>query len=116
MEGGRKEVRSNINLYFQEERVKHTVRVFAYRSYQMIDVEYEDFLSEDHVEEKLRALVGPDFLINVKRECSEEMLMEIHLYNMTMCEKSERPKTIYAARTAVMDLIPKYERSWMYGR
>ena len=109
----RKEVKHHIHAYFTESSVKHTVKVCRYHQYQMIDVEYEDFFCEARVMDDLRAMVGPDFLINVKRECSDEMLMEIHLYHMTNCDKSKRPKTIYAAKEAVLNLIPVYEHSWM---
>lgn len=116
MEQERKETKKKIHDYFIEENVKHTVKVFKYGRDKMIDIIYEDYLSEEHVMENIRTLVGPDYLINVKRECSEAMIMEIHYYSIAKKEKCELPKTIHAATTAVKNLIPNYERSWMVAR
>lgn len=116
MQSVRKEIRQQIHAYFKKAGVKHIAKVFAYQKYQMVDIEYEDYHSETRVMDDLRKFIPEEFLINVKRECSDEMLMEIHLYNMTMGDKSQVPKTIYAAKAAVLNLIPTYEHSWMTAR
>lgn len=40
-------------------------------------MEYEDFHTEEKVEHDIREMSGSDFLINVKREFSDSMMMEV---------------------------------------
>lgn len=73
-----KALRKRIKAYFSG--VKNSVRVFRYRKYLLVNVEYEDFYSEEKVEEDIRRIVGKGFLINVKREFSDKMMMDILQY------------------------------------
>lgn len=73
-----KELRKKIKSYFYG--VKNNVRVFRYRKYILVNVEYEDFYPEEKVEEDVRRITGNGCLINVKREFSDKIMMDILQY------------------------------------
>lgn len=60
-----------IDLYF--ESVPHSIRTFSVHG----NTEYEDYLSEHHVAEALRRLLGTSVLLSIKRNCSERLFQEI---------------------------------------
>lgn len=73
----RKELRDKIRAYFGH--AVNNVKVFKYSGHTCVDVEYEDFYSESRVERDVRAIIGDDCLLNVKREFSDSLLMEMAL-------------------------------------
>lgn len=60
-----------IDLYF--ESVPHSIRTFSVHGNTLIYIEYEDYLSEQHVTEALLRLLG----ISIKRNCSERLFQKI---------------------------------------
>lgn len=72
-----KEIRTRIQLYFGKE--VNRVRAFRYHSDLCIDVEYEDFRPVNRVENDIRSMIGSDYLLNVKREFSSNLLIDMAL-------------------------------------
>lgn len=70
-----KELRRQINAYFGE--VKHSLHIRRIQGKTLFDIEYEDFKNEPHVEEAIRGIIGNDYLLNIKRYCSEDMMKAI---------------------------------------
>lgn len=70
-----KELKARIRSYFGS--VKNEVRVFRYHRHRIIAVEYEDFHAEQRVEQDIRQLCGDGYLLTVKRECSDAMLLRM---------------------------------------
>lgn len=64
-----------IDLYF--ESVPHSIRTFSVHGNTLIYIEYEDYLSEHHVTEAFRRLLGTSVLLSIKRNCSERLFQEI---------------------------------------
>ena len=64
-----KDYKKQIHQYFG--KVKHTVRILVCSDATIVDIEYTDFLNEEHVTQAVRKIIGPDLKLNVKRECSE---------------------------------------------
>lgn len=71
-----KEYKKQIRLFFGD--VKHRIRTFSVNGKTLIDIEYEDFLNETHVTQGIRRIIGNGFLLNVKRECSDTLMKQIH--------------------------------------
>jgi hypothetical protein len=67
-----KEYKQKVNRFFGP--ILHRVNVMEYRRAIIVDVEYVDFLNEEHVTEQIREIVGKNVYINVKRECSDSMI------------------------------------------
>lgn len=70
-----KELRKRVKAYFGNE--KCNVKAFCYMKYKCFDVEYEDFEPESKVETDIRKIIGDDYLLNVKREYSDELIIEM---------------------------------------
>ena len=70
-----KEIRQRLNEYFGS--ATHTVNFFRSGKKVIVDIEYEDFRSEPVVESEVRRIIGEDFFLSVKRECSESLYSEI---------------------------------------
>ena len=70
-----KEIRQRLNEYFGS--APHTVNFFRSGKKVIVDIEYEDFRSEPVVESEVRRIIGEDFFLSVKRECSESLYSEI---------------------------------------
>lgn len=75
MDNKLKEYRQRINEYFGE--VKHSLRIKKIKGNTVFDVEYEDFKNEPHVEAAIREIIGDNYLLNIKRYCSEDMMEAI---------------------------------------
>lgn len=59
--------------------IKNEVRVFRYHKHRIVAVEYEDFLPTEEVEQSVRTITGDEYLVTVKRECSDRMELAIVL-------------------------------------
>lgn len=75
MENELKELRRRINSYFGE--VKRSVHINRIQGKTLFNIEYHDFKNEPHVEEAIREIIGNDYLLNIKRYCSEGMMQAI---------------------------------------
>lgn len=75
MDNKLKECRRRINGYFGE--VKHNLHIRRIKGNTVFDVEYEDFKNELHVEAAIREIIGDNYLLNIKRYCSEAMMETI---------------------------------------
>lgn len=76
MDNKLKEYRSRINGYFGN--VKHSIYIRKIQGRIVFDIEYEDFINEQHVKEAISGIIGSGYLLNVKRYCSESMMEAIN--------------------------------------
>lgn len=81
-----KELLQRIRAYFGEET--NRVRIFIDHGQRCVDVEYEDFHSLQRVENDVRTIIGDDCLLNVKREYSERMMLDMVLSMFRKDDKS----------------------------
>lgn len=71
-----KSSKHEIDLYFKGgEHSIHTYHIQKERT--LIYIEYKDFLSEKHVMESLRWILGEEVLLSIKRNCSDSLMDEI---------------------------------------
>lgn len=70
-----KDYKKQIHQYFG--KVKHTVRILVCSDATIVDIEYTDFLNEEHVTQAVRKIIGHELKLNVKRECSESLREKI---------------------------------------
>lgn len=59
------------------------------RGMTIIDIEYHDFLNEQHVEDELRKRIGADLPMNVKRICSPGLRERIRKSVGERCTEDE---------------------------
>lgn len=71
----KREARKAIKSYFKQ--VKFHLSFFDTCKGILADVEYEDYLPEFTVKRDLGKILGKGYLLNVKRECSDELYNEI---------------------------------------
>lgn len=71
-----RDIRKKLRAYFGE--VRNCIRFVRAKGMVIIDIEYEDFRSEQVVECEVRHIVGSGFLLNVKRECSPQLMEQIY--------------------------------------
>ncbi len=71
-----RDIRKRLRAYFGE--VRNCIRFVRAKGMVIIDIEYEDFRSEQVVECEVRNIVGSGFLLNVKRECSPQLMEQIY--------------------------------------
>lgn len=71
-----RDIRKKLRAYFGE--VRNCIRFVRAKGKVIIDIEYEDFRSEQVVECEVRHIVGSGFLLNVKRECSPQLMEQIY--------------------------------------
>lgn len=71
-----RDIRKRLRAYFGE--VRNCIRFVRAKGKVIIDIEYEDFRSEQVVECEVRHIVGSGFLLNVKRECSPQLMEQIY--------------------------------------
>lgn len=74
----RREIRSLLDGYFGQ--VKHQIVFVKCKGRTLIDIEYTDFRSEQVVASEIHHLIGTDFFLNIKRECSEALMEEIRCF------------------------------------
>lgn len=67
-----KDYKRQIHQYFGN--VKHSVRILVCSDCTIVDIEYTDFLNEEHVMQGIRRIIGEELKLNVRRECSEELM------------------------------------------
>lgn len=70
-----KRLKAELNRYFGG--TPHCILFTRCRNRLLVDIEYTDFLNEPHVKEAVRRIIGPEPLLNVKRECSPELMERI---------------------------------------
>ena len=70
-----RETRKKLKAYFG--KAKNCIRFVRTKGRVIIDIEYEDFRSEQVVECEVRHIVGSEYLLNVKRECSPGLMEQI---------------------------------------
>ena len=73
-----RDIRKKLRAYFGE--VRNCIRFVRAKGKVIIDIEYEDFRSEQVVECEVRHIVGSGFLLNVKRECSPQLMEQIYQF------------------------------------
>lgn len=103
-----KEIKKVIRQYFGT--VQNRVKVFVYRREMCVDVEYEDFHSEIRVENDIRALIGNDCLLGVKREFSDDMVMEMAV-NIVKSSPMEVSRRVLRFTPDVYEWMANYERA-----
>lgn len=92
-----RDLRKKLKAYFGEAR--NSIRFVRAKDRVIIDIEYEDFRSEQVVECEVRHIVGSDILLNVKRECSPQLMRQI--YNFLAYDTD--------GRRSMMFLMSNYE-------
>lgn len=71
-----KSSKQEIDLYFKG--VEHSIHTYhIQKGRTLIYIEYRDFLSEKHVMESLRGILGGEVLLSIKRNCSDSLMDEI---------------------------------------
>lgn len=71
-----KSYKNEIDLYFKG--VEHSIHTYhIQKGRTLIYIEYRDFLSEKHVMESLRGILGEEVLLSIKRNCSDSLMDEI---------------------------------------
>ena len=103
-----KELRKMIRQYFGE--VQNRVKVFVYRGEMCVDVDYEDFYSEVRVESEIRAIIGDDCLMNVKRDFSDAMMIEMAV-NIVRSSPREVSRRVLRYTPDCYQWMANYERS-----
>lgn len=73
-----RDIRKRLRAYFGQ--VRNCIRFVRAKGMVIIDIEYEDFRSEQVVECEVRHIVGSGFLLNVKRECSPQLMEQIYQF------------------------------------
>lgn len=70
-----KAMRDEIHRYFGN--IPHRIKFVESQKRTFVDIEYEDFLNEQHVEEAVRGITGGTMTVIVKRECSNALMEKI---------------------------------------
>lgn len=72
----RKEIRRRLKEYFGD--TPSHILFSTLKGHTLVDIEYEDFLSEPTVKAELKKLLGEEVCINVKRECSPALMRRVY--------------------------------------
>lgn len=92
-----RELRKLLDRYFGQ--AAHRIYFFRCRGKVLIDIEYQDFRSEQVVETEIRHLIGNEVLLNIKRECSESLMQEIR--KLLYCERGSNRLMMHLMSTFV---------------
>lgn len=70
-----KGLRHRINDYFGD--TTYHIHFYTFPDGTIIDIVYEGPQNEMHVTQAIKEIVGDTYLLNIKRECTDELLEEI---------------------------------------
>lgn len=98
-------LRKMLDSYFGQ--AMHRIDFVRCRGNVIIDIEYQDFRSDQVVETEIRHLIGSGFLLNIKRECSESLMQEIR--DLLYCERGSKRLMMHLMSTFVpcQTVVPK---------